>query len=425
MWMMGQVQLMEQKWETLPQLVQMSSEYRLTNTGRSKMFKSKDDTEWSPSPDTSKQKTPSKNIYKPPRTKISNAHSAVDPGSTFNFFLPASIISDLVQYTNLEGERVDEVMWRPTDAIETRALIGAYIYLGATNQNICPSELIWDVRNGNQLMRCTFSRNRFLKLGNMLRFDDKATTTERRERDVFAPIRDVWEKFLSTLKKHYNSGPFVTVDEQLIPWRGRCCFLEYLPSKPDKYGLKVFWCADAETMYPLTSKPYLGKIARSPQVNLGRNTALELVQPFFGTGRNLTCDNFFTDMELTKQLTATKMTVVGTLRRNKTFIPPEFQIPKAPRKESQSLLIRKTMLVSFKSGAKKNVILLSSMHKDGSMVQKKSDKTVPEVVDFCNSPNCGVDCLDLIAHSMTNKAPDQEMANGRILQHFRYGICGK
>ena len=121
----------------------------------------------------------------------------------------------------------------------------------------------------------------------------------------------------------------------------------------DKYVLKVLWCADAETMYPLTSKPYLGKIARSHKINLVRNTALELVQPFFGTGRNLTCDNFFTDMELTKQLTAAKMTVVGTLRRNKNFIPPEFQIPKAPRKESQSLLIRKTMLVSYKSGAKK------------------------------------------------------------------------
>ena len=71
------------------------------------------------------------------------------------------------------------VMWRPTDAIEIRALIGAYIHLGAMNQNIFPSELIWDVRNGNQLMRCTFSRNRFLKLGNMLHFDDKATRTER------------------------------------------------------------------------------------------------------------------------------------------------------------------------------------------------------------------------------------------------------
>ncbi|KAK3791830.1 hypothetical protein RRG08_026734 [Elysia crispata] len=35
-------------------------------------------------------------------------------------------------------------MWRPTDYIEIRALILAYIHLGAMNQNICLSELIWD-----------------------------------------------------------------------------------------------------------------------------------------------------------------------------------------------------------------------------------------------------------------------------------------
>ena len=37
------------------------------------------------------------------------------------------------------------------------------------------------------------------------------------------------------------------------------------------------------------------------------------------------------------------------------------------------------------------------------MVQTKSDKTVPEVVDFYNSTKDGVDCLDLMAHSITTK----------------------
>jgi Transposase IS4 len=109
-------------------------------------------TEWSSTPDTSKQKTPSKNFFKPPRTKINNvkAQSAVDPGSTFNLFLPASLIIDLVKYTNLEDDRIHGDTWKPTDVIEVRALIGAYILLGAMNQNIFPSELIWDVNNDNQ-----------------------------------------------------------------------------------------------------------------------------------------------------------------------------------------------------------------------------------------------------------------------------------
>ncbi|KAK3740006.1 hypothetical protein RRG08_005278 [Elysia crispata] len=37
------------------------------------------------------------------------------------------------------------------------------------------------------------------------------------------------------------------------------------------------------------------------------------------------------------------------------------------------------------------------------MAQKKSDETVREVVDFFISTKGGVDCLDLMAHSMTTK----------------------
>ncbi|GFR74489.1 PiggyBac transposable element-derived protein 4 [Elysia marginata] len=102
-------------------------------------------------------------------------------------------------------------------------------------------------------------------------------------------------------------------DEQLVPWRGRCSFLPYLPSKPDKYGLKIFRAVDSETFFPLNAVPYLGKVGRNPTVNLGRNTALQLVEPFYRSGRNLTSDNFFTDYELAQKLNIEKMSVVGLI----------------------------------------------------------------------------------------------------------------
>ena len=92
-----------------------------------------------------------------------------------------------------------------------------------------------------------------------LRFDDKATRSERREKDKLAPIRDVWEAVNKNLMKHYLPGDNVTVDEQLVPFRGRCRFRQYMASKPDKYGLKIFWIADSKTFYPLKGLPYLGK----------------------------------------------------------------------------------------------------------------------------------------------------------------------
>ena len=68
---------------------------------------------------------------------------------------------------------------------------------------------------------------------------------------------------------------------------GGCSFLQYLPSKPGKYGPKIFWCADAEKMYPLLDKPYLRKFGLTTQVNLGRKIALELCAPclLLGTER--------------------------------------------------------------------------------------------------------------------------------------------
>lgn len=72
---------------------------------------------------------------------------------------------------------------------------------------------ISDVKNENALARSAMAKRRFLALSNRLRFDDKASLSERRKRDEFAPIGDLWEVLLSNLKRYYMPGPFITVDE--------------------------------------------------------------------------------------------------------------------------------------------------------------------------------------------------------------------
>ena len=61
------------------------------------------------------------------------------------------------------------------------------------------------------------------------------------------------------LTKHYLPGPHFTVDEQLIPFRGRCLFRQYMSAKPDKYGMKLSWICDCKNSYPLKGIPHLGK----------------------------------------------------------------------------------------------------------------------------------------------------------------------
>ncbi len=67
------------------------------------------------------------------------------------------------------------------------------------------------------------------------------TRHERANEDKLAPIRDLWNMLLAGLRVCYTPGGSLTVDEQLIPTRGRCSFRQYMPRKPVKYGLKIFW----------------------------------------------------------------------------------------------------------------------------------------------------------------------------------------
>lgn len=59
--------------------------------------------------------------------------------------------------------------------------------------------------------------------------------------------------------KLYYPAKNVTVDEQLVAFRGRCPFKQYIPSKPAKYGIKIWTLCDSKTSYVWKLQIYIGK----------------------------------------------------------------------------------------------------------------------------------------------------------------------
>ena len=49
------------------------------------------------------------------------------------------------------------------------------------------------------------------------------------------------------------------MDESLVPFRGRCSFKVYMPSKPSKYGIKIWCMVDVTNAYLLNAQIYSGK----------------------------------------------------------------------------------------------------------------------------------------------------------------------
>ena len=83
----------------------------------------------------------------------------------------------------------------------------------------------------------------------------------------------------------------------LQKFRGRYRFRQYMPQKPGPYGIKYWILADAESHVCFNAIPYLGKEGDTPAVNLWTFINKQ-VDAIHNTQRNVSCDRFFTSVDL-------------------------------------------------------------------------------------------------------------------------------
>ncbi|CAH2088905.1 unnamed protein product [Euphydryas editha] len=180
----------------------------------------------------------------------------------------------------------------------------------------------------------------------------------------------------------------------LVPSRGRCLFRIYMKSKPAKYGLKIMCLCNAKTHYLFNAFIYSGRERDLPAnaTLIPTRTVMKLAEPIYGTNRNITGDNWFSSIELIEALIEKNLIYVGTIRKNKKEIPPQF-LPHRSRVVLSSLygFQRNKTLLSFVP--KKNVSnsLVFSMH---HAPVTNSETKKPEIIDFYDSTKGGVDALD-------------------------------
>jgi hypothetical protein len=355
-------------------------------------------------------KIPSHNIIKGSLDKVMLPPGKIieAPIDSFRLYINENICGNIVLYTNEEADRVYrekniKKSWKPVDIIEMYAFFALLLAAGHMKSSAVSIKRLWNKMYGPMMFRATMSEVRFKQILRFIRFDERETRSVRRLKDKFAPLRSIWESVNNNLKKHFMPGTSVTVDEQLVGYKGRCPFKQYIPSKPDKYGMKIFWINDSSTGYPLGGLPYLGKengIRALP--NLGERIVEQLCAPYFGTHRNVTCDNFFTTLQLALTLKSNGLTMVGTLRKNKAYIPRNF-LPNRSRPEFSSLFgfTKYLTMVSYVPQKGKAVLLLSSMHHEINTNSDKKNK--PEIVLYYNSTKGGTDLMDQMAHTYTCK----------------------
>jgi len=374
---------------------------QLCNPVNYQKYHGKDGTVWMANP-YGRSRTKACNIIKgkldrivlPPGKSLDSIYCA------FKMFIDNNVCEQILKYTNKEAVTMygESRKWKAICMDELHAFFGLLITAGHMKSNAQNYRLFWDNLYGITIFKATMGVQRFMEILRFIRFDDKDTRSNRRKTDKLAPIRSIWKMVNHNFGKYYMPGENIVVDEQLMPCRSRCSFIQYMPSKPDKYGIKIWWLCDSKTSYPLGGIPYTGKVGKTRAVGLGQEIVEKLCAPYFGTNRNVTMDNYFTSKELAESLLSNGLTLVGTLRKNKACIPPEFQSNK--NRETRTTIFgfqNNITIASHVSKPGKAVIFLSTMHHSDEMT-KKNDKVMSEINKYYDLTKGGVDTFDQLIH---------------------------
>ena len=89
----------------------------------------------------------------------------------------------------------------------------------------------------------------------------------------------------------------------------------YIPSKPGKYGVKIWVCADVKTAYCCNLDVYAGKIGCTSEVGQAKRVVLQLAEHLANSGRGCTADNLFSSLDLASTLLTRKLTYCGTVTK--------------------------------------------------------------------------------------------------------------
>ena len=128
----------------------------------------------------------------------------------------------------------------------------------------------------------------------------------------------------------------MTVDEELVCFRGRCPFRQCIPSKPGKYGIKIWRKYEANTAYAWKMQVYTGKNpAVGRDVYQGAKVVKDLVKEIENSGRNVTCNKFLYHHPTFSRSAENEPYSSRNYSEEQTELPPQLTVAKGLEKASK------------------------------------------------------------------------------------------
>ncbi|XP_046835607.1 piggyBac transposable element-derived protein 4-like [Vespa crabro] len=192
--------------------------------------------------------------------------------------------------------------WTDTDAEEIKKFFALIILMGLVKKS--EKNEYWSI--SPLIFGRVTPRIRFHQIWKYWHFNDNEKCQDRLNK-----IKPMTDHFKHKFRTVYKLTKELSLDEAIIPWRGKLCFRTYNPDKIVKYGILVRMLCEARSGYICNFDIYY---ARGIKL---KETILSVLSPYLYLWHDIYMDNYYNSVAITEELLQKQTNVCGTLRKHR------------------------------------------------------------------------------------------------------------
>ena len=348
----------------------------------------------------------------------------------FTAFFTTVMVTSICKWTNVSGTEKTNVAnarynrnskWPVVDVQEMYVFLALCIAMSVSPKGSERSHFASESRGGYvpQNLGRFMTQTRFNQIKLALRFNNSLLDVPYTQpgHDKLFKLRPVIDGLNTQCKANMQLPGWFSTDEFMVPSFHRTFLRQFMPNKPDRYGMKGWSICDAVTGYMFDFEIYAGKRpGESGEKGLGQRVVEGLVERTnVPVGSVVAMDRFFTSPALVRSLLDKGIFSIGSCNVSRkgwptgiTFDPAEYRTTaqkRAIRGQSRyAVTSDKKMLACCWFDSKPVYMLGSCFQPDGCVVMRKQVESngtktkvrvnLPQMIDQYNHIMGGVDLND-------------------------------
>ena len=253
------------------------------------------------------------------RGSLPRSNNVRRPIDYFRDFFDDKILDFIVEQTNLYSVQRNPNKPLNLDRNELEQFLGSLLFMSLLK--ISNVRLYWSAEMEFATISNVFTRSRWEEIKSCLHCNDNTNQPNRDDpnRDRLFKIRPL----ITHMQEKFRKIPMAQntcVDEMLVPYKGLSYIKQYIPTKPYKWGFKLFALCETSgilhdfDIYDGPIKPVPGE----PDLGASSNIVLQLAKSIpVGLNHILFHDNWFTSPKLMSHLAKREIHSIGTVRQNR------------------------------------------------------------------------------------------------------------